>query len=156
MKVNKEYPNRLRLVGIGLEELGYEEFLKEGYFQSELYVNKGKTIYKAMNFSKPGCLTCWGFCKKDVFKRLKNIEENFKEKKLKTDMVAKSDQFQMGGSIMITPSGNVIFQHQDSYYGDHAKEEVIMEMINNYFGNENANNNGNREIEETEKLSGRN
>ena len=113
--------------------------------------------YKAMNFQKPGCLTCWGFCKKDVFKRLKNIDQKFAEKKLKTNIVAKSDQFQMGGSVMITPTGNVIFQHQDSYYGDHAKEEMIMEIINNYFVNEVASNNLNRkrEIEETEKLSGR-
>jgi hypothetical protein len=154
-KVNKEYPNRLRFVGVGVEELGYDEFLKEGYFQSDLYVNRGKTIYKAMNFAKPGCLSCWGFCKKDVFKRLKNINENFAEKKLKTDVAVKSDQFQMGGSIMITPTGNVIFQHQDAYYGDHAKEDVILEIINNYFGNENANNEGSREVDEDEKLSGR-
>lgn len=154
VKVNKEYPNRLRFVGVGVEELGYDEFLKEGYFSSDLYVNRGKTIYKAMNFQKPGCLSCWGFCKKDVFKRLKNIDEKFAEKKLKTDVAVKSDQFQMGGSIMITPIGNVIFQHQDAYYGDHAKEDTIMEIINNYFGNDPLN--GSRVIEETEKLSGRN
>jgi hypothetical protein len=116
--------------------MGYDEFKKEGYFNNELYVNRGKTIYKALNFKSPGFLSCWGFCKKDVFKRYKDIETKFAEKKLKTDVNAKSDQLQMGGSIMITPSGNIIFQHQDSYYGDHAKEDVIMEVINNYFGND--------------------
>ena len=148
-KVNKEYPSRLRFVGVGVEELGYDEFKKQGYFKNELYVNRGKTIYKALNFQRPGCLTCWGFCKKDVFKRYKEIENKFSEKKLKTDVVVKSDQLQMGGSIMITPTGNLIFQHQDSYYGDHAKEEAILEVINNYFGNENPGINRSFKGEET-------
>lgn len=109
-----------------------------------------------MNFQKPGLLSCWGFCKKDVFKRLKKIEEKFSGNNLKTDVDTKSDQFQMGGSIMITPTANVIFQHQDTYYGDHAKEDVIMEVINNYFGNEISENNGISQVEENEQLSGRN
>ena len=122
-KVNKEYPGRLKFVGVGVEELGYDDFKKQGYFKNELYVNRGKTIYKAMNFQSPGFL--------------EDIENKFAEKKLKTDNAIKSDEFQLGGSIMITPTGNVIFQHQDSYLGDHAKEVAIIEMINNYFGNDN-------------------
>ena len=140
-KVNKEYPSRLRFVGVGVEELGYDEFKKQGYFKNELFVNRGKTIYKALNFQRPSCLSCWGFCKKDVFKRYKEIETKFSEKKLKTEVNTKSDQLQMGGSIMITPTGSIIFQHQDSYYGDHAKEEAILDCINNYFGDDNLKNN---------------
>ena len=67
VKLHKDYPNRLRFVGVGVEELGYEDFLKEGYFQSDLYVNRGKTIYKAMNFQKLFILSCWGFCTRKIF-----------------------------------------------------------------------------------------
>jgi len=44
--------NDIRLVGIGLEELGVEEFVKGEYFAGELYVDSKKTTFAALGYKK--------------------------------------------------------------------------------------------------------
>jgi hypothetical protein len=38
--------------------------------------------------------------------------------------------FQMGGSLIISQKGQLLYQHFDSYHGDYAK---IMEVVSNYY-----------------------
>jgi hypothetical protein len=55
------------------------------------------------------------------------------------DRDLKKDVLQMGGSFIITPQGKVLFEHIDSFYGDHAKEDEIFQVVRTYFQNETGN-----------------
>ncbi|WP_421019301.1 AhpC/TSA family protein, partial [Klebsiella pneumoniae] len=42
----------VRLVGVGPEALGLQEFLDGGYFSGELYLDESKQIYKELGFKR--------------------------------------------------------------------------------------------------------
>ncbi|XP_021099143.1 prostamide/prostaglandin F synthase isoform X1 [Heterocephalus glaber] len=56
----------VRLVGVGPEALGLQEFLDGGYFSGELYLDESKQLYKELGFKRPRLLvsrgTCLGTC----------------------------------------------------------------------------------------------
>ncbi|XP_037684647.1 prostamide/prostaglandin F synthase isoform X1 [Choloepus didactylus] len=43
----------VRLVGVGPEALGLQEFLEGGYFSGELYLDESKRFYKELGFKRP-------------------------------------------------------------------------------------------------------
>jgi hypothetical protein len=123
----------VKVVGIALQEYGYENFKKLKLFKHELYINPGKTIYKALGYKKPGLLACFGFCMKNLFKRINQAKEKYKDKNISNSLNIKSDNSQLGGSLLITPEGQVIFKYVEGFIGDHAKEEDVIEAIVNYY-----------------------
>jgi hypothetical protein len=131
-KIGLDFPGKVKFAGIGNTEKGFDDFKEQGFFKHDLYINKNKTIYKALGYKKPGWLSCFGLCTKNYFKRLNDINNKYKQIGGNNDIV-KTDPFQMGGSLLITSKGEVIFQHIDSFYGDHAKETDIMESVTNYY-----------------------
>jgi prostamide/prostaglandin F2alpha synthase len=44
--------SNVKLVGIGLEELGVEEFVQGGYFKGDLYIDLKKETYKKLGFRR--------------------------------------------------------------------------------------------------------
>lgn len=134
-KINFEYPNKVKFVGIGVDEIDFDDFKNQGFFKHDLFINKNKTIYKALGYQKPGCLSCFGVCNKNFLASVNKTNEKFKDdKKVKgVTWTGKADAFQMGGSLLITSNGDVVFQYVDSFYGDHAKETEILEAVNNFF-----------------------
>uniref|UniRef100_A0ABK0LC69 Prostamide/prostaglandin F synthase n=1 Tax=Rattus norvegicus TaxID=10116 RepID=A0ABK0LC69_RAT len=54
--------NDVRLVGIGPEALGLQEFLDGGYFSGELYLDESKQIYKELGFKRLRLLASRGTC----------------------------------------------------------------------------------------------
>ena len=136
-KINSSFPGKLKLIGIGLELIGYEDFKKGKFFgEHDVYIDKNKGIYKALKMKRPGCLSCWGFCNKQVFAKKKDIDKNYADQKLGMSVDFKKDLFQMGGSLLISPKGLIILEHIDAFYGDHVKEEDLMEACRNYFQEE--------------------
>lgn len=102
-----------------------------------MYINPGKTIYKALGYKKPGCLQCYGFCYKDGLKKIKNaLSTTHNNKKLKFQNSSGAEHFQLGGSMLLNAKAEIIFQHSDKFPGDFAKEQEIFEAINEYYINE--------------------
>jgi hypothetical protein len=132
-KINQEFPSKLKMIGIGIELRGYEDFRKGKFFTHEIYIDKGKGIYTALQYKKPGLFSCFGFCRKSVFNRKSVIDDKYKDKKLGFEMDMKKDLFQMGGSFLINQKGEILLEHVDAFYGDHAKEEEIMDAVRNYY-----------------------
>ena len=133
-KVNEEFPGKLKFIGIGIEEEGYEEFKQQGYFKHDLYVNRNKTIYKALEYKSIGFLNCFGRCTRNYWTRIKAVETKFD--KITNDLTLKQDNFQMGGCLIINPAGNIIWQYMDSFFGDFAKDADILEAISDYYTKE--------------------
>lgn len=129
-KLQKHYPEKVNFIGIGVDDSHLSEWRKEGYFKYPLYINKKRTIYKALKMKRPNFLSGYGFCQKSVFRTLKRISTNTRTKEIKTDFGG-GDFFQLGGSMLIGNQGNIEFAYFDSYYGDHATEEQIFEAVEN-------------------------
>ncbi len=132
--MNLEYPGKFKVYGIGIDEIGYQQFAAEKYFNHEVFINRNKTIYEALKFKKPGILSCFGFCVKNVFKKQEEYTKRHRNKNMKPEFYSKQDFTQMGGSFLINSKGEVLLEHVDSFYGDHAKEEDIVQAIRNYLG----------------------
>jgi hypothetical protein len=106
--------------------------MKEKYFKHDIYINKGKTIYKALQLKKPGILSCFGFCYKNVYKLMDDVNSKYKNRVNNTMHSVKSDIVQLGGSFLINNKGEIILEHVDSFAGDHVKEEDIIDAVKNY------------------------
>jgi len=46
--------NNINLVGVGLEELGVQEFIDGKYFEGDLYIDSDKKAYNALGFKRFG------------------------------------------------------------------------------------------------------
>jgi len=42
--------HNVRLIGVGVEQFGVEEFIQENYFDGEVYVDDGKKSYQSLDF----------------------------------------------------------------------------------------------------------
>lgn len=127
-KIDLVFPGKIKIIGIGIEEIGYEEFKKNGYFKHDLYINRNKTIYRALDFQKIGC--CFGICKSDYWKRKKDVTSKYN---VQNDFSLRQDNFQMGGALIINANGEIIWQYMDRFLGDYAKESDIIEIITEYY-----------------------
>lgn len=132
-KINQEFPSKFKLIGIGVEHRGYDDFRKGKFFSHEIYIDKKKGIYTALQYKKPGILSCYGFCSKNVWEVKSKNDVKYKDKKIGIEMDPKKDMFQMGGSFLINQKGEILLEHIDAFYGDHAKEDEIMEAVRNYY-----------------------
>ena len=48
--------HNVKLIGVGVEQLGVEEFIKGNYFEGEVFVDEGKKSYAALDFKRMGFL----------------------------------------------------------------------------------------------------
>jgi hypothetical protein len=59
---------------------------------------------------------------------------NNKKLSFKVDM--KTNHFQLGGTLIIDYKGNILLQHSDKFAGDHIKETDMIELLNEYYNEE--------------------
>lgn len=60
MEISKLLPalnkNNIRLIAVGLEDFGYEEFVQGNYFKGELYIDIDEASYKEIGYKKYGTI----------------------------------------------------------------------------------------------------
>ena len=56
MIINHSISIHFRLIGVGLEAIGVEEFIEGKYFDGELFVDMKKQSYKKMGFKRLGLM----------------------------------------------------------------------------------------------------
>lgn len=44
--------HNVRLVGIGMDQVGLDDFVEGNYFAGELYIDPGKETYKALGYKR--------------------------------------------------------------------------------------------------------
>jgi len=117
--------NNVRLIGIGLEELGVHEFIAGKFFSGEIYIDSKREQYKALGFKQYNYCNIWF----DLFSRLtrsvaqkgraKGIENNFK-----------GNGFQSGGTLIVEKGGsNVILSYKMQALADHLENAKILEAL---------------------------
>ena len=92
------------LIGVGVEELGIDEFIAEQFFSGEIHVDAGKKTYTALNCSTNSWRNLWGVLD-GILKFLKFSEQKGYKNILKGDMS------QLGGTFLIAKGGATMYQH---------------------------------------------
>ncbi|KAL2608150.1 hypothetical protein R1flu_026723 [Riccia fluitans] len=109
-----------RVVSIGIEKYGLEEFQTAGYWKGELYIDNGKKALKALEVPQVSYFTAVKdiLMNKDVgraAKKTKDVPGNFK-----------GDGRQLGATFVIAKGGEVLLDHRQKNFGDHVSNESIL------------------------------
>jgi len=114
-----------RLVGVGLEELGVEEFVAGGYFTGELYVDTDKQSFKALGFKKLGLLALGPAI---LAKVARSAYSKAKSRGITGDM--KGDGLQNGGLLVVGSEGpKVLFEYRQENPADHPDQDLILKAL---------------------------
>ncbi|KAM4871866.1 prostamide/prostaglandin F synthase isoform 3-T3 [Thomomys bottae] len=115
----------VRLVGVGPEARGLQEFLDGRFFSGELYLDEGKQLYKELGFKRYNSLSilpaALGKPSRDVAAKAKavGIQGNLS-----------GDLLQSGGLLVVSKGGDKVLLHfiQKSP-GDYAPQESILQAL---------------------------
>lgn len=117
--------NNVRLVGVGVEELGVEEFVQGNYWAGELYIDQKKSSYKALGFRQLGFLATAGAL---MSKKLRSAYSKATAAGITGNY--KGDGFQNGGTIVVDKEGKVLYEYKQIDPSDHVDPEDILKALN--------------------------
>ncbi|XP_046335662.2 prostamide/prostaglandin F synthase-like, partial [Haliotis rufescens] len=116
--------NNVRLIAIGLEEIGVEEFVEGKFFNGELYIDLKKQCYKDLGFRRLNFFSLFPaiFAKKarDAMSQAKTdkIEGNFK-----------GDGMQNGGTMVVAKGGKVLLNFKQDNPADHVDPNEVLKAL---------------------------
>jgi prostamide/prostaglandin F2alpha synthase len=115
----------IRLIGVGLEEEGVDEFLEGKYFAGEVYVDPKKEQYRALAFKQFNICNIWGVIFSKVGRamirkaRANGTPNNFK-----------GNGFLTGGTLIVAKGGtDVILFYRQQELADHLENEKILAAL---------------------------
>eukprot|EP00271_Cylindrocystis_brebissonii_P017338 TRINITY_DN447_c0_g1_i1.p2 TRINITY_DN447_c0_g1~~TRINITY_DN447_c0_g1_i1.p2 ORF type:complete len:132 (-),score=32.30 TRINITY_DN447_c0_g1_i1:620-1015(-) len=103
--------------------LGVDEFVDGGYWGGELYVDKGKESYKALQLKSAGILGALN----QIF--LNRKVKKFLEKTKNVPGNLAGDGLQLGATLVIGKDGNVLMDFRQETFADHPTPEEILEAL---------------------------
>eukprot|EP00250_Pteridium_aquilinum_P035202 c8865_g1_i1 orf=109-831(+) len=110
--------HNVRVVAVGIEKLGVEEFQQGGFWNRELYIDNGKKIHQALSIKSVGVL---GTAKmlydvRDALKKASNVPGNLK-----------GDGRQLGATFVIAKGGTMLMDCRQKDFADHPSSQSILE-----------------------------
>lgn len=113
------------MVGVGVEELGVEEFVKGNFWSGELYIDTKKQIYKDMKFKKLGFFGAIGSI---LGKKGRDMIADAKKDGINGDL--KGDGFQNGGTIIVSKGGEkVLLNFVQESPADHVPLADVLKAL---------------------------
>ncbi|CAN7939619.1 unnamed protein product [Ixodes hexagonus] len=117
----------VRLVGIGHESVGLEDFQKQDFFKGELYIDVERNAYKALQFKRfnyfnifPAILTSSARAKAAEASDLSNVGG---------DMTT-GDGLQTGGTLVVEKGGDsVLLNYKQNSPEDYVGNSTILEAL---------------------------
>ncbi|XP_019513981.1 PREDICTED: prostamide/prostaglandin F synthase, partial [Hipposideros armiger] len=115
----------VRLVGVGPEALGLQEFLDGGYFAGELYLDESKQFYKELGFKRYNSLSILPAA---LGKPVRDVATKAKAVGIQGNL--SGDLLQSGGLLVVTKGGDKVLLHfiQKSP-GDYVPQESILKAL---------------------------
>jgi peroxiredoxin len=113
----------VKVVGFGIETLGFEDFYKGKYFTGDLFVDSDGKAYSALKLRKNSWRNLWGLMGGSIMDLFDQSKKKGFENNLKGNLT------QLGGTFLIMPDGTVPYAHfqsNDSFEPDLLK---IMEVL---------------------------
>ncbi|MCO5599569.1 hypothetical protein L7F22_053675 [Adiantum nelumboides] len=110
--------HNVRVVAVGIEKLGLEEFQQGGFWNRELYIDNGKKIHQALSIKSVGILSTAKmlFDVKDALKKANDVPGNLK-----------GDGRQLGATFVIAKGGTMLMDFRQKDFADHPSSQSILE-----------------------------
>jgi len=114
--------NNVRLVGVGLEYFGVEDFV-EGKFwgaenDCELFVDKGKKLYKQLQLTVAPITSV-------ISAKVRVARKKYG----KTPGNLKGDGLQLGATYVVDKGGVVLMEYRQKHFGDHPPNNMVLEAL---------------------------
>jgi hypothetical protein len=119
----------VQFYGIGIESWGYEEFNNEKYFAcGKIYVDETKELFKGVGFNKIGFFE--GISKlisSDTRKRIREAKAKGFDGNLKGEVK------QIGGMLIVSPKGEILYEFKQNNFGDEPSKEDIFAALDKFY-----------------------
>lgn len=114
-----------KLIGVGLEKFGVEDFIAGNFFNGDLYVDEGKKSYSALGFKVSGFL---GLVPSILGSAARTMQSRAKALGLPSNL--EGDGFQKGGALIVEKGGakQLYFWEQPGLH-DHASNSEILKAL---------------------------
>jgi len=118
--------HNVRLIGIGLESVGLQEFLEGQFFEGELFLDYEKSSYTKLGFKRDSLVKLLpsAFSKKwrDAMAKAKGLNLG--------GNATRGDGYQKGGCLVVGAGGTpTMFTYVQQDAADHASNEDILEAL---------------------------
>ncbi|XP_047646329.1 prostamide/prostaglandin F synthase isoform X1 [Phacochoerus africanus] len=115
----------VRLVGVGPEALGLQEFLDGGYFAGDLYLDESKQFYKELGFKRYSSLSILPAA---LGKPVRDVAAKAKAAGIQGNL--SGDLLQSGGLLVVAKGGDKVLLHfVQKSPGDYAPQESILQAL---------------------------
>lgn len=112
------------MVGIGLEEVGVEEFVKGEFFNGELYIDQKKQSYSALGFKRFNIFNVFAA----IFsKKARDAMSTAKEKKIDGNLTG--DGMQNGGTLVVAKGGKLLLGFKQENPADHVESSDVLKAL---------------------------
>ncbi|GIY80552.1 hypothetical protein CDAR_424761 [Caerostris darwini] len=115
----------VRLVGIGVEELGVQEFIDGKFFKGDLFVDVERKCYQDLQYKRFGILNLivalFSKSSRDAISasRAANVGGDLK-----------GDYYQVGGTLVIKKGGEeVLLSHKQHELADHVDNKEVLKCL---------------------------
>jgi len=116
--------NNVKLIGVGPEKNGLEEFIEGNFFSGDLYLDETKDVYKTLGFSRFSMLGALGAA---VDKETRRINDEAKKIGISGDL--KGDLRQLGGLIIIRKGGEQVMYFKQDKASEYVKNSEILKQL---------------------------
>lgn len=115
----------VRLVGIGVEELGVQEFIDGKFFDGDLFVDIEKKCFKDLSYKRYGVMNLipamFAKTSRDAIAEAKaaNLGGNLQ-----------GDYYQVGGTLVVSKGGDkVLLSHKQESLADHVDPSEVLKSL---------------------------
>jgi len=116
--------NNVKLVGVGPEHFGSEDFIKANFFSGDLYIDDSKALYKSLGFSR---LSMMGAIGAAIDKETRNINSQAGKVGIKGNM--KGDKLQLGGLLIVEKGGTELKYFKQVKASDYLKNSEVLQVL---------------------------
>jgi len=116
-------PKTVGMYGIGVEHFGYDEFKEGNFFSEKIYIDEGKRIYTTLGYPVKKLSNLYGLLEKGFRARYQ------KSKDVGITGNLKGDGLQLGGTVVVSPEGKVLYHKGQEFYGDDPTNEELFNVI---------------------------
>jgi len=117
--------HNVRNVGVGLEELGLQDFVDGGFFNGDLYLDVGKQTYKDIGYYRYGMM---GVMMSLFNKKARDAVAKNRQDNLPSNL--KGDGLQTGGTLVVSKGGaGVLLDFRQDNPADHVANSEILRAL---------------------------
>jgi len=114
----------VRLIGVGLEPLGLEEFVEGKFFDGELFLDLEKKSFSKLGFKRMSFLELFPA----VFSK-KSRAANAKAKSLNLGGNLSGDGYQNGGCLVVAAGGSALLTWKQEDAAEHVENDKVLEAL---------------------------